>query len=73
MLKKHQLDKYYKCISPTWKNTITQEKIKKYIKSTKYLTKYRQKINLQPKRMSRAELSVILNHRAVLRHISKNI
>jgi GR25 family glycosyltransferase involved in LPS biosynthesis len=72
MFKKHELDNYYKCISPTWKNTITQEQIKKYIKSTEYLIKYRQAINLPPKRMNRAELSVILNHRAVLRHISKN-
>ena len=71
MLKEYHLDEYYKCISPTWKNTITDENIKKYIKSTKYLAKYREKINLPPKRMSRAELSVILNHRAVLRHISK--
>ena len=72
MFKQHKLDNYYKCISPTWKNTITQEQIKKYIKSTDYLIEYRKAINLPPKRMSRAELSVILNHRAVLRHISKN-
>lgn len=72
MFKKYELDNYYKCISPTWKNTITQEQIKKYIKSTDYLMEYRKAINLPPKRMSRAELSVILNHRAVLRHISKN-
>lgn len=71
-LTKHELDKYYTCIAPTWKNTITDENVKKYIKSTEYLSKYRKEINLPPKRMSRAELSVILNHRAVLRHISKN-
>jgi GR25 family glycosyltransferase involved in LPS biosynthesis len=71
MLKEYKLDTYYKCIGPTWKNTITDENVKKYIKSTEYLVKYRKKINLPPKRMSRAELSVILNHRAVLRHISK--
>ena len=70
-LTEHELDKYYTCIAPTWKNTITDENVKKYIKSTEFLPKYRKKINLPPKRMSRAELSVILNHRAVLRHISK--
>ena len=70
-LTEHELDEYYTCIAPTWKNTITDEHVKKYIKSTEYLPKYRKKINLPPKRMSRAELSVILNHRSVLRHISK--
>ena len=73
MFSDFDLHNYYKCMSTTWKDTITDEIIKKYIKSIDYLVEYRQLINLPPKRMSRAELSVILNHRAVLRHISKKL
>jgi GR25 family glycosyltransferase involved in LPS biosynthesis len=72
MFSDFDLHNYYKCMSTTWKDTITDEIIKKYIKSIDYLVEYRQLINLPPKRMSRAELSVILNHRSVLRYISKN-
>ena len=56
---------FLKFIAPTYKHTITDDMLKKYVKNDLIL-------NLRPNPTKKAELSLVLNYREILKYIEKN-
>jgi len=56
---------FLKFIAPTYKHTITDDILKKYVKNDFIL-------NLRPNPTKKAELSLVLNYREILKYIEKN-